>query len=108
MPTRPERACAWPGCGRAALPGRSRCEVHAAQARLRPHAAARGYDRRWRKLRGMFLACHPLCQAPQCQEAATEVHHIVAVADGGIHALENLQALCRKHHAVAHSEGAGG
>lgn len=41
------------------------------------------YDRKWQKARAAFLAAHPLCQCPQCQEgtvrvlAATVVDHKV-------------------------------
>ena len=108
MPTRPERACAWPGCGRLAVAGGLRCEVHATLVPARPHAAARGYDRRWRRVRAMFLAQHPLCQAPGCQAVAVDVHHVVALADGGTHAENNLQALCRAHHVAVHRAMAGG
>ena len=69
--------------------------------RTRPTSAARGYDSRWRKVRLMQLARHPLCTT--CQDMgkvvpATEVHHIIPIRDGGRHALANLLSLCQTHH----------
>ena len=72
----------------------------------RPSAALRGYDRRWRRLRRMVLAREPLCRV--CGEKgmltpATQVDHIVPLADGGDNAFENLQSLC----ATCHSQKTG-
>jgi len=49
----------------------------------------------------MYLAKNPLCA--ECEKAgrltpATEVHHIVAIADGGSDRDENLQPLCKSCH----------
>ncbi|MBL1219128.1 MAG: HNH endonuclease, partial [Planctomycetes bacterium] len=69
----------------------------------RPSAAARGYDRTWRRLRRMYLARHPLCE--HCLRyddvtPATEVDHIVSLRDGGERLdVNNLQSLCRACHA---------
>ncbi|NOG53131.1 MAG: HNH endonuclease [Planctomycetes bacterium] len=68
-----------------------------------PAAAARGYDRTWRRLRRMYLARHPLCE--HCLRyddvtPATEVDHIVSLRDGGERLdVNNLQSLCRACHA---------
>ena len=64
----------------------------------RPSSARRGYDRRWRKLRRMVLAAHPICQADGCEHAATDVHHIKRRAAGGDDTDDNLQALCHGCH----------
>lgn len=64
----------------------------------RPSAAARGYGRRWRRLRAWYLARHPICELAGCLDPATDVDHIVAKARGGGDELNNLQALCHRHH----------
>lgn len=64
-------------------------------------AAQRGYDRRWRRLRLMYLREHPLCVeclAAGRTVAATDVDHIVAKRDGGSDDYTNLQALCHSCH----------
>lgn len=75
-------------------------------------AAARGYDRAWRRVRLLVLAAEPLCRL--CVEAgrttaATEVDHIER-----FHGLddprrldpENCQPICRECHARKTAEAA--
>ena len=68
----------------------------------RPSAARRGYDRQWRRVRAIQLAREPLCQ--DCKRAgrvtpASEVHHVVALRDGGARLdLDNLASLCGPCH----------
>lgn len=67
----------------------------------RPCAAARGYDRRWRKVRLEYLRANPLCVhclEAGCTTPATDVDHIVALAKGGPDALGNYQSLCGPCH----------
>jgi len=64
----------------------------------RASAAARGYDRRWRRWRLMYLRRNPMCEAVGCDQPAGEVDHIAPLACGGTGEEENLQALCRTHH----------
>lgn len=61
----------------------------------RENPRAGHYGWRWMKVRRMFLRAHPLCV---CGEPATDVHHRVAVKQGGDDAEENLQALCGSCH----------
>ncbi len=44
------------------------------------------------------------CAARGCTRppSACDVHHLVAQADGGVHALYNLVLLCRRHHVLWH------
>ena len=68
----------------------------------RASAASRGYDSRWRKQRAAYLRHHPLCvmcDAHGVATPATLVDHIVPLADGGTHAVDNLQSLCVQCHA---------
>ena len=74
----------------------------------RGSASSRGYDRRWQRIRAMYLRAHPLCvdcQAERRVTAATEVHHIKALRDGGDHNDDNLMALCKSHHSSRTGRG---
>ncbi|MCG3134582.1 MAG: hypothetical protein HMLKMBBP_01896 [Planctomycetes bacterium] len=105
MPRRPPHACTSPGCP-ALVESGARCPEHERALRaefdsLRPSAARRGYDAVWRRVRIAHLRREPLCR--MCAEqrittAATEVDHIVALADGGTHAPSNLRSLCKPCH----------
>lgn len=101
MPTAMKRSCLYPGCG-AAQENEGYCSTH---AHLRPmppsevqrgSAHARGYDRRWQKLRLMVLRAQPACVV--CGAPATDVDHIIAKRAGGKDSLENLQPLCGACH----------
>lgn len=103
--------CAAPGCPE--LTYARYCEEHSKQRgqydRDRGSAAVRGYDRRWRRIRRMFLNRHPLCANPfnthPSSIPATEVHHVVALQDGGSHSFDNLEALCKPCHSnITHQE----
>jgi 5-methylcytosine-specific restriction enzyme A len=96
MPVRSARPCSYPGCG--SLTRGSRCEKHqhVREADNRASAAARGYDRQWRKLRLWFLRCNPVCV--MCHRAAEEVDHITPIRDGGTNDPDNLRALCKSCH----------
>lgn len=60
----------------------------------------------WQKARMRALVRDNFtCQHPGCEETRLghlEVHHIRQRVHGGTHALENLQTLCRRHHADVH------
>lgn len=98
MPTKSRRNCGFPGCPALVSAGERYCPAH--------RSARRGgdtshYDRRWRKLRERFLSKHPLCA--HCEKVgrlipATEVHHILPVAEGGSDREENLLGLCKPCH----------
>ncbi|MCD8290839.1 MAG: HNH endonuclease [Prevotella sp.] len=65
------------------------------------------YGRRWQKIRSAYINAHPLCE--MCMDegryvAAEEVHHKIPLKDGGTNEAENLQSLCRKHHAQVHAQ----
>lgn len=70
---------------------------------VRPSAARRGYGPVWRRVRLAHLRREPLCRF--CSEfgvttPATEVDHIVALADGGTHAASNLRSACHSCHSA--------
>jgi len=107
VPQRPPRGCATPGCPELAR-GRARCDAHdrARRAEIdstRPSATRRGYDALWRRIRIAHLRREPLCrfcEAKGVMTAATEVDHIVALADGGTHDDANLRSLCHFCHSA--------
>lgn len=128
MPTL-KKLCSAPSCSGVAKRGRNFCDACAAAkdqirrerglARLRrlgkaadkkrANARSRGYDRRWQKLRKIYLARHPFCI--KCPRLATEVDHILPLAEGGTHADDNLQALCKSCHSrktIRDNRGADG
>lgn len=65
---------------------------------------------RWRRLRALVLAAHPLCA--RCGRSASEVHHVVPVDRGKDYAEKerlaytesNLMPLCRDCHKRMHME----
>jgi len=107
MPVKAPTACNRSGCkglvrdGVCSACGPRRRHSEREYDRQRGSASARGYDRRWQKLRKMFLAANPLCvecQAEGRTVAATDVDHIVPKRAGGTDAWENLQGLCHECH----------
>lgn len=110
--------CAIPGCPDDARPGRARCTRHDQDARTRadrhrPTAAARGYDRKWRRTSDRHLAANPHCtctgcpsclrvtDAGRCLRPSTDSDHLDGLGPHGPrgHDLDNLQALCHECHA---------
>lgn len=99
MPYKSRRQCLFPGCYELVNAGERYCAKHRKQ--VPSGGDASHYDRRWQRIRIAFLSKHPLCQ--KCKEAgkltpATEVHHIIAVKNGGSDADENLMPLCKSCH----------
>lgn len=108
MPRRAAKPCRRPGCpghvdrGVCSVCGPVRQEQRSEYDQRRKSASARGYGRRWQRLRLMQLRNEPLCRhcAQQGRTTpATEVDHILAKRFGGADALDNLQSLCRSCHA---------
>jgi len=109
-PRRAARPCSHPGCPGLVRGRGSYCETHEREHRDRYElgrgsSASRGYGARWRRLRKIFLAAHPLCEDPYGIHASysevspsTDVDHIIARKDGGTDEWNNLQALCHECH----------
>jgi 5-methylcytosine-specific restriction protein A len=79
---------------------KGRCREHARHNNRNINRA--GYDtyrtKRWYHARRRILFDHPLCA--ECGAIATDVHHIIDLADGGDpYAPTNLSALCHACHA---------
>ena len=74
------------------------------QPDTRQSASKRGYDRKWQRVRAIKLSSDPLCE--RCErhgivEPATEVHHRIALADGGERLdTANLESLCKRCHSA--------
>jgi 5-methylcytosine-specific restriction enzyme A len=100
------RYCMAPGC-RAKVKGTPRCPTHQTAShetdvRQRGTAAERGYDAKWRRIRARKLKRNPLCEHCEREGRVTrgaEVDHITPLSQGGTHQADNLQTLCRSHHA---------
>lgn len=109
MPVAAPRWCARCGQGHA-----GDCPLGVRQARQQTDAqrgssAQRGYDAYWRGFRLGYLSSHPMCH--DCQEhgqytVANEVHHIIALSDGG-ERLDpaNCMSLCHSCHSKRTARG---
>lgn len=69
----------------------------------RPDATERGYDRRWKRMRLMYLNEHPLCASCEARGLvveATEVDHIDEQGPRGGRGYDesNLMAMCKPCH----------
>ena len=66
MPTKPKRACAYPGCPN--LTDGQYCEVHRTSERRRYDKYQRdpkvnkSYGRAWKRIRDRYVSEHPLCE----------------------------------------------
>lgn len=66
------------------------------------------HSREWKEIRESILKRdNYLCQEPNCEDPAEEVHHIIHVTPANIniretHAPNNLISLCRNHHCRKH------
>ena len=111
----PTRLCLTPRCPNHAVPGKSRCAIHAAEQRKANRSRFdRFYSSKpWRMARRKQLFDFPLCQfeedGEQCGRIADSVHHIIELEDGGApRDPVNLMSTCRSHHSVIHAQRRGG
>jgi len=104
MPYKSRRRCRHPHCPELVNAGEVYCPAHRP---VRKNASAY-YDRRWQKVRALYLSKHPLCA--DCEKngrltPATDVHHIVKPGDGGNDSENNLMGLCRPCHSARTARG---
>ena len=113
MPTAPLHYCRG-GCGNKVKRGETYCpkckaREQKAYDRIRGSAAERGYDRKWRDVRDLYIKENPLCE--DCRDKgitkmANVVHHIVELSRGGAkYAFGNLKSLCTACHNNIHGWG---
>jgi 5-methylcytosine-specific restriction endonuclease McrA len=77
---------------------RGRCRRHTRE-RSREQDRSVYNTKRWSILRRAILSEQPFCAEPGCGEFATDVDHIVPLAQGGLpYARDNVQPLCAPHH----------
>lgn len=103
-PYKPRPGCKYPYCSNKAEKGSAYCIKHKPKDKdNRPSSTARGYDRRWRKVRKMYLNENPLCV--ECLNEghitpATTVDHIEP-HKGDYNKFwdeDNMQSLCESCH----------
>lgn len=100
MPWLRKPTCHIPFCENESI-GHGLCAVHERERKAhldarRGSAAQRGYNSAWRIQRTRILAAHPTCAL--CPAPATDVHHLIRRADGGLDDASNLVPLCHAHH----------
>lgn len=68
-------------------------------------------SKRWKVLREKKLSVDPLCESDGCSDVATDVDHVVGIADGGdVWLMSNLASLCKRCHSrktMAEVKGVG-
>ena len=110
MPYRLATPCSYRGCPKTSH--ERFCSTHAPLEQKeidssRLSSCKRGYDRRWRKVRLMYLRANPLCEPKMprarelgigCGKPARVVDHIVPKECGGQDIESNLQSLCDRCH----------
>jgi 5-methylcytosine-specific restriction protein A len=115
MPPKALKPCAYSGCPETIREGRY-CDAHKTIAGWEYNQTRRSadhnkiYGRRWRKIRNLYIAKHPLCE--DCLEhgihiPADEVHHIRPITRGGTHCEDNLRSLCKSCHTKSRSVFSG-
>lgn len=55
-------------------------------------------NREYLEMREQFLEQYPVCQVKDCQNKATEIHHIQGRANDLLTNPENFLAICEAHH----------
>ena len=111
MPYKPPKPCSYPGCPN--LTHDRYCEKHQREVNRNydryhrdPESPGR-YSGEWRQIRKMQLHRQPLCE--MCLRegrytAASLVHHIRPLAEGGSNEADNLLSLCSPCHSRLHAE----
>ncbi len=107
MPDRALRECNYMGCHNLTretyCPEHTRARYNKEADKKRGSAYQRGYDKRWEKIRKIFLSKNPLCvecKSKGIREDATDVDHIIPHRFNSVifDDKQNLQALCKSCH----------
>jgi 5-methylcytosine-specific restriction enzyme A len=111
VPSKPKKPCAFPGCPKLTLD--VYCEEHASlrQKQYDRYNRAPNHDKKygnnWKRIRGLYVKKHPLCERCLKEGRITpveEVHHIVPLSRGGTNQFSNLMSLCQSCHTIIHYE----
>ena len=110
MPRKPKCPCRYGGCSNLTDRKSGYCDEHERPQRhyecfTRGYKQHERYGSVWRKIRDRHLAREPLCEMCRVHGrfvAATLVHHIKPLDDGGTHDESNLMSLCISCHEKIH------
>ena len=107
MPRSPKKECRETFCKERQL-SNGYCEQHKDKAvgwfkTSTKSRHQRGYGNDWYRIRNAKIKMNPLCE--YCKEddvytVATEVDHVVALANGGTHSMDNLKSSCKECHKI--------
>ena len=114
-PVAPKHPCGYPGCTALVGTGESRCDRHCKQEQREYNRGRKDNpfyklysSKAWRKVRKVKLAMDPLCERCKMKgllKPATEVHHRIAVRDGGDpFDVDRLESLCKPCHSRESAE----
>ena len=78
--------------------------------RINPERVKMYKDPRYQRDRERFLIMHPFCNAPGCNEPATDLDHIIPHRGDFrlFYDMSNWQGLCHKHHSIKTATEDGG
>ncbi|MBC7618294.1 MAG: HNH endonuclease [Candidatus Saccharibacteria bacterium] len=116
MPSAAPKPCCHPGCGVLVRDGTAWCPAHPRSQgfadRSRGTRQERGYGAEWERLRKIVLRRDKgLCQVCLAEKRigrAYAVDHIKPKSQGGTDDLDNLQGICKAHHATKTAREGGG
>jgi 5-methylcytosine-specific restriction protein A len=111
-PAAPKHPCSYPGCAALLESGESRCDMHRTQEQREYNRGRKDNpfyklysSKAWRKVK---LSMDPLCERCRLMgllKPATEVHHRIAVRDGGDpFDVAGLESLCKPCHSRESAE----
>ena len=91
------RLCSTPGCTGPAV-SRNRCRDHAREANRKYTSVHKPKynSKKWTLTRRRKLFRTPICEHPDCDRLAVDVHHANGHED--FFNLDGLEALCKEHH----------
>jgi 5-methylcytosine-specific restriction endonuclease McrA len=104
------RVCSEPDCPELITGEGYRCRAHQRARAREVREKSRDWNwvystPTWRGLRRQVKREQPWCASSGCTELSAEVDHIIAMQDGGDpFNRQNLQGLCKRHHAQKTNE----
>lgn len=113
MPRSARRGCSYGWCNRLAVEGECYCEEHLKQVNReyerygRDPKTKKMYGRDWDRIRLRYKREHPFCEECLKHERLVptqHIHHRIPLSEGGTHAFDNLEALCKPCHSRIHAK----